>query len=185
MPGLRLDAFVRPEQTIAEFERDAQFSRQDVWSVLGSRWIARNADPEAELYGDPWLEGVGGELAAEHPDWLVDARAVVGELEQASPTTTTIRRRGPCASCARRTGSSTTCATSRTSPPARRSTPCSTAPVAADAAEGYEGRGNFIWQYAVNFGPLMQIKAMLHGDLGKVWPATRGATGCRDDASRR
>jgi hypothetical protein len=175
MPGLRLDAFVRPEQTIAEFERDAQRSRQNVWSVLGSRWIARNDRPEAELYGDPWLEGVGADVAAEHPDWLVDARAVVDELERPSPTTTTTRRRGHSASCERRTASSTTCATSRTSVAPARSDVAR--PPSRDAAEGYEGRGNFIWQYAVNFGPLMQIKAILHGDLGKVWPGYTWATG--------
>jgi hypothetical protein len=84
VPGIRLDAFLRPEQTIAEFERDAHRSRQAVWSVLGHRWITQgDPDAQVELYGDPWLEGIGAEVAEQHPDWVADAHFLVQNLDQA------------------------------------------------------------------------------------------------------
>ena len=165
VPGIRLDAFLRPEQTISEFERDAGRSRQAVWSVLGHRWITQGLpDAEVELYGDPWLEGIGAQVATAHPDWVADAHFLVQNLDQAlrqygdNPTRQNLRYLREAYEIVHNM---------RADGYANPDDPMSP----AQDGLGELSRGNFMWQFAVNYGPLMHIKHLLQdASLGKVFP---------------
>lgn len=159
VPGVDLDAFVRPEQTPATFEQAVRTTGQPVWDVRSQDWLVPPGhQPEGELYGSPWLEGIGARVAIDHPEWLAAARAIVTELQatldhyhadQAPSAFRTLRDAYTAVHDAR-------------------------ALSFRPGGGGEHGKGNFIWQYAWNYGPLHQIKLTVHPEpLAKLWP---GAT---------
>jgi hypothetical protein len=149
-PGLRLDAFVRPELSADAFEAGyATHVGQGVWDLGHGRWIiAPQRVPQSEVveHGH-FLEGLGGALEQAHPDWIELARRLSAEMTAAleEGDTDTLREAYHTVHDFR-----------------------------VDSFQGGGGNaglGNFIWQYLVNFGPLMRVKHLLHDTpLSKVWP---------------
>lgn len=82
--GLPLDAFVRPQHTVPEFLASVRDSGQGAWDIQAGRWVVEPpAEPAAEdLTDGEILEGEGGALALEHPEWLAQARKLRDQLNE-------------------------------------------------------------------------------------------------------
>lgn len=139
-PGLGLDAFIRPQHTHGAFVASVRRQGQGVYDLNNGRWIVEAPEePAAEdVTGGEFLEGEGGRLALEHPEWLVQARKLrdqmraavesgdqVDELRAAYQFVHDLRQRE--------------FATGR----------------------GADGLGNFLWRYLSDYGPLQQVKHLL------------------------
>lgn len=147
-PGVRLDAFCRGEQTADEFRADVTRVGAPVYDLTDGTWVVavRPADT-AELWGAPYMEGMGAHVATEHPDWLVEAHAVVDALNDAL-------RQGDL------DGLRNLYHALHTDRQESYTLP-----------DGPETKGNFVWQYAVAYGPLMHVKAVLGKvSLNDLWP---------------
>lgn len=145
-PGMRLDAYVRLEQTPEEFDRDVRQTGQGVYDVLADAWMIPPTNPSAdETYGKRILAGLGGRLANEHPDWITYADSASAELQRlldayrAHPGVATLRALQSYMDVlyADRTQ-------------------------AFLVGAGQEDRGNWTWQYLENYGPLLDVKELLH-----------------------
>ncbi len=155
-PGLTLDAFIRPESNEEDLIADVRRVHQPLYAIHGG-WIIRPEEarePEASVVADGQiLEGPGGETALEHGVWLAEGREVVANLRaalsayEANPDADTLAD-------------------------LTRLFRILHAGRAESFAVGTEtDRGNFLWQYAVNFGPLLQIKHLLERThLEKIAP---------------
>ena len=146
-PGMRLDAFVRTETTQGEFEHDIANTGQGVYDVNHQQWLQPPQEVRAgRVYGERILAGLGGRIAAENPDWITAADDVSAELQrrldayQATPT--------PEALAALQTYMDALYE-------------ARTAGFLEGA--GQEDRGNWVWQYLENFGPLLDVKELLAG----------------------
>jgi hypothetical protein len=144
-PGLRLDAYIRMEETENEFERDVSRAGQGVWDVIRERWVVEPSEPLAgEYLGRRLLGGVGGRLAHENPDWIKQADDAATQLQllldtyQAQP--------GP-ESLQALQNFMDVLYEDRTA--------------AFLQGSGQEDRGNWAWQYLEVFGPLLDVKELL------------------------
>jgi hypothetical protein len=157
-PGVRLDAFIRPETTYAEFEADARSTGQAVYDVTRNRWLVQpDFSGPVEVYGVPLMEGVGATTAMAQPQWLSRAQDLVQVLqrlldeydETGNPEVLeALQRFYTRAHDARKHG--------------------------FEGPDGNTSEGNFIWQYLVNYGPLMRVKHLLVPEpMTKVAPDYR------------
>lgn len=145
-PGLRLDAYIRMEDSEAQFERDVSRTGQGVYDVLEDRWTVRpSKSPSGEyVRNGHMLAGIGGRLAFEHPEWVAYADNAGAELQalltayQADPVPETLQPLQDLMD---------TLYEDRT--------------VGFLEGAGQEDRGNFVWAYLANFGPLMDVKELL------------------------
>lgn len=145
-PGMRLDAYVRMETTEAEFEHDVERTGQGVYDVAGDAWLIEPTHPVVGEFigGQRILGGVGGRLAHENPDWLADADAAAGELQQL--LNAYIGAPGPATLDALQSYMDGLYE-ART----------------AGFLEGHgqEDKGNWMWQFLENYGPLLDAKELL------------------------
>jgi SNF2-related domain len=152
-PGVPLAPFIRPEHTLADFRRDVVLTGQSVWDVVRGQWLFQAPPPESEeLYGLPMLEGVGAQVAQQHPEWLALAR------QRAQSLTELVERYdgGDDVIFALREAYDDLHAARKRS---------------FEDEGGNEGEGNFIWQYLVNYGPLIRVMQIVHSPpLAKVMP---------------
>jgi hypothetical protein len=151
-PGVRLDAFIRPETTYAEFEADARTTGQAVYDVTRHRWLVRpDFSVPVERFGVPIMEGIGAQVAIDHPDWVREAEDLCAVLTRLldeygetgnAEVLEALQRFYTRAHDARHEG--------------------------FEGGGGNTSQGNFIWQYLVNYGPLMRVKYLLNGDSLKT-----------------
>jgi hypothetical protein len=145
-PGMRLDAYIRTEWSKGEFEEDVRHTGQGVYDVVKNRWLILPTHPTAgEVYGKRILGGLGGRLAHEHPDWITDAELASSRLE--------------------------TLLNAYSENPSENSLEALQA-FMDDLYEartsgflhgaGQEDRGNWTWAFLSNYGPLLDVKELLH-----------------------
>jgi hypothetical protein len=145
-PGMRLDAYIRTEWSKGEFEEDVRHTGQGVYDVVKDRWLILPTHPTAgEVYGKRILGGLGGRLAHEHPDWITDAELASSQLE--------------------------TLLNAYNENPSENS--LEALQVFMDGlyeartsgflhGAGQEDRGNWTWAFLSNYGPLLDVKELLH-----------------------
>lgn len=152
-PGLRLDAYIRLEQTEAEFEHDVLGTGQGVWDVLGEQWLIRPSERASGEYirDGQMLAGTGGRLAHEHPEWVKhgeDAKTALRDLldaylaAPAPPTLDALQ--------------------------AYMDVLYEDRTAAFLQGAGQEDRGNWVWQYLENYGPLLDAKELLSSPAGRI-----------------
>jgi hypothetical protein len=145
-PGLRLDAYIRMEETEDEFERDVARTGQGVWDVTRGSWVIQPSEhPAGEYVRDGRiLGGVGGRLVHENPDWIKRADETSAHLQTLLDIYTA--NPGP-GTLAELQGYMDALYDARTA--------------GFLEGAGQEDRGNWTWQYLENFGPLLDVKALL------------------------
>lgn len=145
-PGMRLDAYIRTEWSKGEFEEDVRHTGQGVYDVVKDRWLILPTHPTAgEVYGKRILGGLGGRLAHEHPDWITDAELASSQLE------TLLNAYNENPSESNLEGLQTMMDglyEARTS--------------GFLHGAGQEDRGNWTWAFLSNYGPLLDVKDLLH-----------------------
>ncbi len=145
-PGLRLDAYIRTEDTQGEFEVDVRHTGQGVYDVLTDGWLIEPARAEdGEYLGRRLLGGVGGRLANDNPDWIAYADTASTQLQALLDAYQ--REPGPDTLSALQAMMDELYADRK---------------AAFLEGAGQEDRGNFVWAYLTNFGPLTDAKELLH-----------------------
>lgn len=149
-PGLRLDAYVRMEQSEREFEHDVRATGQGVYDVTADKWLITPTHPEdGETFGERPLGGLGGHIAAEKPDWVTFAEQASTQLQslldayQAQPSEATLQALQDYMDVL-----------------------YADRKAAFLEGSGQDDRGNFVWQWLDNFGPLVDVKDLLHRTPG-------------------
>jgi hypothetical protein len=159
-PGLPLDAFIRPEDSPSLFAYNVRASNQPAYDLAANTWVTPPLPvPYSEdVVNEHILEGLGGEFAVEHPEWVQVAAQLADDL------TAALRAYSPG------------------EPPETRDRALAELQAAYtvlhdlrkqgyDEATGTYGIGNFIWQYVHQYGPLVEVKAILEATpLDKVFP---------------
>jgi hypothetical protein len=144
-PGLRLDAFIRTEWSKGEFEADISHTGQGVYDVNSDRWLQQPTEVRSgETYGRRLLAGTGGRLAEEHPDWVSDADDVSAELQRRLDAYTATPRDDALQALQSYMDALYEARTA-----------------GFLEGAGQEDRANWAWQYLENFGPLLDVKAVL------------------------
>jgi hypothetical protein len=145
-PGMRLDAYIRTEWSKGEFEEDVRHTGQGVYDVVKGRWLILPTHPTAgEVYGKRILGGLGGRLAHEHPDWITDAELASSQLE----TLLNAYNENP----------------SENSLEALQAFMDGLYEARTSGflhGAGQEDRGNWTWAFLSNYGPLLDVKELLH-----------------------
>lgn len=159
-PGVSLDGFIRAEATVDSFVADMRLTGQALYDVDHDGWIIPPADAvTAEDYGTPIMEGIGGAVALQHPEWVDEAQQVIWHLgsmlagydaaqdsDTAAQSLDALRQAYTLLHDARKASFE-------------------------PGGGGERGRGNFVWQYVWNYGPLQRLKRLVHPeDAEKVWP---------------
>lgn len=149
-PGLRLDAYIRLEETEEEFEHDAAKTGQGVWNVLADHWTIKPSRVPVgySMQNGNLLAGTGGRLAWEHPEWVARAEEISVQLRElldayrAAPAPATLE---PLQ--------------------ALMDTLYDDRTAGFLQGAGQNDRGNFTWAYLSNFGVLVEVKDLL-AELG-------------------
>jgi hypothetical protein len=146
-PGVTLDGFIRPEMSVDEFMADMRLADQSVYDVGRNEWTFRAPhEPHVEVTNSdvPFMKGPGAEVALEHPEWVLDAKRardlVNTKLEGYATGTVPFE---------------VIQATYKVLHDAR-------AESFRPGGGGHKGKGNFVWQYIVNFGRLFDLKHAAH-----------------------
>ena len=144
-PGLALEGFICSQATPEQFAADVAGNGQGVFDVVNAVWIVPPpavADAE-DLTGGEILEGAGGTVALEHPDWLTEARRLRDVMRDA------LDRVGADPLAVAVLGD------------AYQFVHDLRGQAFAPGGGGAAGLGNFLWRYLRDFGPLEQVKEML------------------------
>ena len=155
-PGLPLEGFIRPEQSVSEYEQHVHRLGQGVWDIQAHQWIVQPPPPVdgEDIDTGEILEGEGGQLALEYPEWLAQARQLVAVLDSqlANDAGEHLQQIYTLLHHLREQAFSPT-------------------------GQGARDVGNFLWRYAMDHGPLARVKHILTvTPLEKIWPAYQYTT---------